>query len=119
MLPYFLGIQAQLDLGAGSPEAALPLLEEARDRIERTGERSFEAAILRFEGEILAMFHRVTDAKARFWEVRAALSLARCTDDPSATLFVSYNERRVSSRCSKPEAEFRENQQLVAVDVVE
>jgi predicted ATPase len=76
-----------------SPGAALPLLEDAWARVERTGGRWFAAEILRLEAEALltcgqertaeavACFARALETaigqQARFWELRAALSLAR------------------------------------------
>jgi class 3 adenylate cyclase/predicted ATPase len=98
MLPYFLALLAQVELKAGRPQSALPMLEEARIRVERTGERWYEAEIHRLEGEVLVALDRLADAKAcfaraletaagqqaRFWELRAALSLARLSHDPAA-----------------------------------
>ena len=97
MVPYFLALSSRVELGAGRPEAALKLLEEARARVERSGERWFSAEILRLEGEAnLALGRdRLTRAKAcfaraletavgqgaRLWELRAALSLARVEAD--------------------------------------
>lgn len=74
------------------------MLEEARIRVERTGERWYEAEIHRLEGEVLVALDRLADAKAcfaraletaagqqaRFWELRAALSFARLSHDPAA-----------------------------------
>ena len=98
MMPYFLALLAQVELKAKRPEPALPMLEEARIRVERTGERWYEAEIHRLEGEMLLALDRLTDAKAsiaralataarqqaRFWELRAALSLARLNHNPDA-----------------------------------
>jgi predicted ATPase len=93
MQPYFLALLAQVEIHAGSPGATLPLLADARARVERTGERWFAAEILRLEGEALLACgqERTAEAEAcvaraletaagqqaRFWELRAALSLAR------------------------------------------
>jgi predicted ATPase len=91
MLPYFLALLAQVELKAGRPQAALALLEEARIRVERTGERWFAAEIFRLQGEVLVTLNCLADAnsclahaletaaaqQARFWELRAALTLAR------------------------------------------
>lgn len=93
MLPYFLALQAQVANKASSHDRALHLLEKAENRVERTGERWFLAEILRFKGETLVKIGtaRLADAKAsllqaletakaqhaRFWELRAALSLTR------------------------------------------
>ena len=98
MLPYFLALLAQIEFKADRPEAALPLLEEARNRVEQTGERWFEAEIFRIEGEVLSTLGRPADAKksllraleiavkqqARFWELRAALSQVRVDHNAAA-----------------------------------
>jgi class 3 adenylate cyclase/predicted ATPase len=91
--PYFLALLAQLEIKLGSPGAALPLLADAGVRVEQTGERWFAAEILRLEGDALLAYgqEHIVEAKAcfaralemaagqqaRFWELRAALSLAR------------------------------------------
>jgi predicted ATPase len=93
MVPYFLTLLARVELGTGHSGAALKLLDEARVRVEQTGECWFAAELLRLEGEMnLALGRdRLARAKtcfaraletaagqgARLWELRAALSLAR------------------------------------------
>ncbi|TJV51022.1 MAG: hypothetical protein E5Y18_07375 [Mesorhizobium sp.] len=93
MVPYFIALQAQIEVRAGDHNVALRLLEEAHARIERTDERWFAAEVLRLQGEVLLQSgedgvalaeNRLSDALAiaqaqgaRFWELRAALSLAR------------------------------------------
>ncbi|TIP71134.1 MAG: adenylate cyclase [Mesorhizobium sp.] len=93
MVPYFIALQAQIEVRAGDHDVALRLLEEAHARIERTNERWFAAEVLRLQGEVLLHSggdgvalaeNRFSDALAiaqaqgaRFWELRAALSLAR------------------------------------------
>jgi predicted ATPase len=92
MVPYFLTLRSAIESKAGNTTAALRLLEEARDRVGRTGERWFAAEILRLEGEtllrigedrgtamerFLAALALSRAQKARFWELRAATSLAR------------------------------------------
>jgi len=93
MLPYFLPLQAQVANKGTRREQALHLLEKPENRVERTGERWFLAEILRLKGETLARngTARLAEAKAsllqaletakgqqaRFWDLRAALSLAR------------------------------------------
>jgi predicted ATPase len=98
MLPYFLALLAQVECRAGRAQAALSLLEEALSRVERTGERWFEAEIFRIEGEVLSTLGRLTDTRAslrravetaarqeaRFWELRAALSRVRIDGDVGA-----------------------------------
>jgi predicted ATPase len=93
MVPYIIALQAQIEVRAGDHDAALRLLESAHAMIERTNERWFAAEVLRLEGEVLMQFgedrvalsrERLSEAlataraqDARFWELRAALSLAR------------------------------------------
>jgi class 3 adenylate cyclase/predicted ATPase len=98
MMPYFLALLGQIELRADRPDAALLLIEEARNKVEQTGERWFEAEILRFEGEVLAAVGRLAEARksllratdtaarqqAHLWELRAALSIARIDHDVDA-----------------------------------
>lgn len=93
MVPYFIALQAQIEVRAGDHGAAFLLLEAAQAGIERTKERWFAAEILRLQGEVLLQLgqdktgdsrDRLLDALAtaraqgaRFWELRAALSLVR------------------------------------------
>ncbi|CAH2405050.1 adenylate/guanylate cyclase domain-containing protein [Mesorhizobium ventifaucium] len=93
MVPYFIALQAQIEVRAGDHDAAFLLLEAAQAGIERTKERWFAAEILRLQGEVLLQLgedktgdsrDRLLDALAtaraqgaRFWELRAALSLVR------------------------------------------
>ena len=93
MQPYFLALLAQIEIKRNAPLVALPLLEEAWARIEGSGECWFAAEIQRLRGEALAASgpDRLADAaasftraieiaagqRARFWELRAALSLVR------------------------------------------
>jgi predicted ATPase len=98
LMPYFLALLAQVEQTAKHPQTALPMLEEARISVERTGERWYEAEIHRLEGEALVTLDRLADARAcfaraletaagqqaRFWELRSALSLWRLDHD-SAT----------------------------------
>jgi predicted ATPase len=100
MVPYFLALLAQIEMKAGFPKAALPPLEEADARVQRTGEGWFAAEILRLKGEVLAMLDRPEDAmvcfahaldtavrqRARFWELRGALSIARLDHDGAGAL---------------------------------
>ena len=53
MVPYFIALQAQIEIKAGDPGAALLLLEAAHAGIERTKERWFAAEVLRLQGEVL------------------------------------------------------------------
>jgi class 3 adenylate cyclase/predicted ATPase len=98
MVPYFLALLAQIEGKAGHPESALPLLEEADKAVERTGERWFAAEIRRLKGEMLIMSGRLEDGRtfleravelaakqqAPLWELRAASSVAKVSEDRSA-----------------------------------
>jgi predicted ATPase len=92
-VPYYLGLMAGVLRGAGSGSEALALLDEALARVNRTGERWFEAELHRLKGEALLAYssERAGEAEAcyqqalavahkqgaRFWELRATTSLAR------------------------------------------
>jgi predicted ATPase len=88
LVPYFLTLLADAASGTDRLEEALGLLAEALDRVDRSGERWLEAEIHRRRGELLlrlgdqdaaAHLHRAIQVAhsqgARFWELRAALSL--------------------------------------------
>jgi predicted ATPase len=95
-VPYYLGL-----IGALSAETALDyamsLFADALTRVEQTGERWFEPELHRLRGEALlksndppfadteAEFQRALalarDQEARFWELRASVSLARLWRD--------------------------------------
>jgi predicted ATPase len=114
MSPYFAALLAQIELKAGNPAAALRLLEGAQEVIERTNERWFAAEVLRLQGEAMLQLGpdrgkkaaaRFGDAlatahaqDARFWELRAAMGLARASSaDISARkqlaeIFSSFTE---------------------------
>ena len=93
MTPYFLALEAQIDLKAGDSRTALHLLAAASAKVEQTSEQWFAAEILRLQGEALAAmgedhaaeaevcFTRALDTaesqQARLWELRAAVSLSR------------------------------------------
>jgi predicted ATPase len=92
MVPYYLGLLAAVRLASGEAIGALSLLNYALTRVEVTGERWFEAELHRLRGEALlrieatnagaeTCFHRamsVAEAqKAKWWQLRAAMSLAR------------------------------------------
>ncbi|MBB4277447.1 adenylate/guanylate cyclase domain-containing protein [Rhizobium mongolense] len=100
MSPYFSAVQAQIAMKAGHPGAAVALLVEAQQVIERTNERWFAAEVFRLQGEAMLQIdpERKTMAAerfgealataraqgARFWELRAAMSLARIDNEVSA-----------------------------------
>ncbi len=100
MVPYFLALLAQVEMKAGFPDAALPPLEDAGARVQRTGEGWFAAEILRLKGEVLVTLGRREGArisfahaldtavrqKACFWELRAALSIAHLDHDGADAL---------------------------------
>ena len=91
-MPYFLSVLARACLKTGQPSEGQRVIGEALDRVHTTGERVWEAELLRLEGELrLAACHDVAGAldcfrraievarqqEARSWELRAASSLAR------------------------------------------
>jgi predicted ATPase len=77
----------------GEPARAAPRVGEALERIEKTGERWFEAEAYRIKGEVVLRFADPDQAEAdrcfrraievarnqgaKLWELRAATSLAR------------------------------------------
>jgi predicted ATPase len=95
-VPYYLGLMAALS-GETAHADTLPLFAEALVRIERTGERWFEAELHRLKGDVLlrAGGPSIADAEvefqralaiareqgARFWQLRAGTSLARLWSD--------------------------------------
>jgi predicted ATPase len=100
MLPYFAALQAQVEMSAGNAAQATRLLQGAQDDIERTNERWFAAEVLRLQGEA-ALQSRVKRGEraadcfraalataraqgARFWELRAAIGLARLDGEAGA-----------------------------------
>jgi class 3 adenylate cyclase/tetratricopeptide (TPR) repeat protein len=90
---YYLALLARAYEAAGESAESLAHLEAAIDAAERTGERWFEPELHRLKGEWLlrhapgcevqaepAFAHainRATQQKARFWQLRAAVSLAK------------------------------------------
>ena len=96
-LPHFLGLLAGVHTQAGSPTQALALLTEALAIVERTQERWFEAELHRLRAEALlagsprdvaeaeASLRRALavarEQGAKFWELRAAITLARLWRD--------------------------------------
>ena len=99
-VPYCLGLMAALSGETAKDDATL-LFADALSRIERTGERWFEAELYRLKGEGLlrgsepffaeaeAAFQRAREIAreqgARFWELRAATSLAHLWSDQRRT----------------------------------
>jgi predicted ATPase len=97
-LPHRLGLMAELYTHSGSPTEALAVLTQAFAIVDRTQERWFEAELHRLRAEALlaasinaaeaeASLHRAVaiaqEQGARFWELRAALDLARLWRDQS------------------------------------
>ena len=92
MVPYFSVLVAQAELEAGRADAAIPRLQAALQRIERSNERWFEPEIHRMAGLARLQlepddpgaaeecFDRALKAarenSARLWELRAAMDLA-------------------------------------------
>lgn len=93
MLSMRFALQAEMFLRAGHEDKASQLLEQAEKFIEETGELYYKAEVLRLKGEVLlrqfpnrpekaeTCFFRALEVagqqKARAFELRAAMSLAR------------------------------------------
>ncbi len=93
LVPLFLAMLAESLGRNGHPAEALATVADALARVEQTGERMAEAGLYGVKGELLLMcdpcdevhaercFRSAIDiarrAKARFWELRATMSLAR------------------------------------------
>ncbi len=91
--PYFLALAAEAHEGAGQTLDVLQLLDEGLERVTKTGERWYEAELHRLRGELLrrsasvdtseveACFRKAVEVAqeqdAKWWELRAAGSLAR------------------------------------------
>ena len=92
-VPYYLGMLGAAYARAGRPVEALPLLTDAFERVEETGERWFEAELHRRKGEVVLCLSDPDKAEAercfrkamsvahaqgaKLWELRAATSLGR------------------------------------------
>ena len=90
IVPLFLIILARVYWTAGQPEEGLKRLVEAAKLVETTGERWAEAELYRLRGTLLLSMNERTQAEnsyrqalsiaqrqsAKFWELRAATSLA-------------------------------------------
>jgi class 3 adenylate cyclase/predicted ATPase len=94
MAPHFLGLRAEVLAASGQPEAGLQAVDDALALIRETDERVWEADLYRLQGELQlarrgqqaevaaeAAFRRAIvvarSQHARFWELRATISLAR------------------------------------------
>jgi class 3 adenylate cyclase/tetratricopeptide (TPR) repeat protein len=96
-LPYTQALLAQAYARIGEFEKALTMLDESLTRIRRTGEKRDQAEILRFKGEALLMrdtgaiaqaekcFRAALEVaraqEAKWWQLRASVSLARLLRD--------------------------------------
>jgi len=96
-IPYFLSVLAKVNADLGELDKAWRCIDEAMAAVEATGERWGEADIHRTAGEIALMswkpdatkaqahFERALEVaraqKARSWELRAAMGLARLRRD--------------------------------------
>jgi predicted ATPase len=90
-VPFFLALLADAHGRARSPEEGLKRLTEAEYLIEVTGERWAEAEMHRLRGTLLLSIHERAAAEdsfrraiivaqqqsAKFWELRAAMSMAQ------------------------------------------
>jgi predicted ATPase/class 3 adenylate cyclase len=92
-LPIRIGIVGLTKAAAGDVDGALALFEAALDAASTTGERWYEPELLRFKAEMLlaqpqqhateaerrleAAIALAQQQKAKFWELRAAVSLAK------------------------------------------
>jgi predicted ATPase len=92
-VPYFLSLLARACLKTGRAHEGLQAVSEAQEKVHTTGERAWEAELIRLEGELrlaaspddtagsVDCFRRAIAIarrrQARSWELRAASSLAR------------------------------------------
>jgi len=96
----YLGHLASAHASLGQPEVGLDLLDEAIQTAEMTSERFFEAELYRLRGEMLLSLGKKGEAEAalrraltiaqqqqaRWWELRAATSLAKYWHDEGKCL---------------------------------
>jgi tetratricopeptide (TPR) repeat protein len=94
-VPHYLDLQASACEIAGQIDAALSLLDDALQLVERTGERWLEAELNRHKGVLLLrqghteaaeeLYQKALsitrEQEAKLWELRAAVSLARLRRD--------------------------------------
>jgi tetratricopeptide (TPR) repeat protein len=96
-LDYYTAILAQTYAKIGLTEKALKMLNESLAHIERTGEKVDQAEMFRLRGELLLMLDPASTAEAencfrlalevastqeaKWWELRATMSLARLLRD--------------------------------------
>jgi adenylate cyclase len=91
--PLWLALSAEACMAGGDPEAGMGAVDEALVLVSKTGERWYEAELLRLRGEILlalspdaqaeaqAVFDQALEIareqKAKSWELKVATSLSR------------------------------------------
>jgi predicted ATPase len=94
-MPHYIGLTAAASEIAGQIEEAVTLMDDALQVVEKTGERWFAAELIRHKGQLLLrQGHReaaeeiycnalsiAQRQKAKLWELRAAVSLARLRCD--------------------------------------
>jgi predicted ATPase len=90
-IPHLIALLATAYEIAGQTEEALPLLDDALQLVERTGERWFAAELNRHKGQLLLrqgdsgaaeeLYRKAlsiaVEQEAKLWELRAAVSLGR------------------------------------------
>jgi predicted ATPase len=94
-MPYYTALLARACEIAGQVEEGLPLLDDALQIVDRTGERWFAAELNRHKGQLLLrqghseaaeeLYRKAlsiaAEQGAKLWELRAAMSLARLHRD--------------------------------------
>jgi predicted ATPase len=94
-MPHYIALQAAACEIAGQIDEAMTLLDDALEKIERTGERWFAAELHRHKGQLLLrqghsgiaeeLYRKAlsiaVEQEAKLWELRAAVSLARLRRD--------------------------------------
>jgi predicted ATPase/class 3 adenylate cyclase len=92
---FCLGSLAAAHAKLGQPDVGLTLLDDALQTLEQTSERYYEAELHRLRGELVIMMGKPSEAEvefqtafmvarrqqARWWELRAAATLARLWRD--------------------------------------
>jgi len=107
--PYLLALLSETCLRAGRVDAAGERLAEARDRVEKTGERWWEAELHRLQGEVLLAAAEVGDRDGDSSDrveacFRSALEIARRQQARSLELRAALSLSRLWSRSRRDEA---------------
>jgi TOMM system kinase/cyclase fusion protein len=107
--PYFLALLAEGEAGAGTADERLSILDEALAAVRKTGERWYEAELLRLKGEVALVRapRDVADAEASFQE---ALAIARRQQARTLELRAAMSLGRLWRQQGKP----REARDLLA-----